>query len=278
MGATYKSRFGTFLTYSAMILFLTVTIYPILWLLNGSLKTESEFFSNVWGIASNPQFSNYINAWVKADFSTKYLNSVITTVSFLCILIPINCCAGYALARVEFKGRKFIYLFLLLGIMMPAGVLAMPTFNVVTEMGLLNTRTGLVLVYAAQAISFGMFLMRSFFISLPKSLEEAATLDGCSRFQGFIKVMLPLAIPGVTTQIIFSGLAVWNEYLRANLLIRSAELQTIPLGMASFALQDNINYPQMFAALIMAIIPVVIIYFLLQKTFVQGVAAGAVKG
>lgn len=265
-------------TYLAMIFFLIITLYPIFWLLNGSLKTETEFFSNVWGISADPQFGNYASAWLRADFSTKYLNSVITTFSFLCILIPINCCAGYALARVDFRGRNFIYPFLLLGIVMPAGVLAMPTFNVVNEMGLLNTRSGLVLVYVAQAISFGMFLMRSFFISLPRSLEEAATIDGCSRFQAFLKVMLPLAIPGITTQIIFSGLAVWNEYLRANLLIRSPELQTIPLGMASFANQDNVNYPEMFAALIMAIIPVVLIYFLLQKTFVKGVTAGSVKG
>ncbi len=270
------ARIGS--TYLAMFFFLIVTLYPIFWLLSGSLKSETEFFSNVWGISADPQFSNYVNAWVRADFSTKYLNSVITTFSFLCILIPVNCCAGYALARVNFRGRKFIYLLLLLGIMMPAGVLAMPTFNVVHEMGLLNTRSGLVLVYVAQAISFGMFLMRSFFISLPGSLEEAATIDGCSRFQAFRKVMLPLAIPGITTQIIFSGLAVWNEYLRANLLIRSPELQTIPLGMASFANQDNVNYPEMFAALIMAIIPVILIYLLLQKTFVKGVTAGSVKG
>lgn len=272
-----KILFQIFL-YVLILFFLTLTLYPIFWMLSGSLKTEAEFFSNVWGFPKNPQFANYAEAWQRASLGRKFLNSLITTSCFLCILIPMNCCAGYALARVHFKGRKIIYNYLLLGIMIPAGVLAMPTFTIVNEFGLLNTRTGLVLVYAGQAISFGMFIMRNYFIALPKSLEEAARIDGSTDFGAFVKIILPLAIPGIVTQIIFSGLANWNEYLRANLLIRSANLQTLPLGMASFANQDTIHYPVMFAALAMATAPVVIIYLLAQKTFVKGVSAGAVKG
>lgn len=264
--------------YIVVVFFLVITLYPILWMISGSLKTENEFYKNIWGLAKIPQFINYVHAWKKADLAPKFLNSVLTTGAFLCILIPINCCAGYAIARVNFKGKKVIFYFILMGIMMPAGVLAMPTFTIVNEMGLLNTRTGLVLVYTGQAISFGTFIMRGFFISLPKSLEEAAMIDGCSRFKCFIKIILPLAIPGITTQVIFSGLANWNEYLRANLLIRSSRLQTIPLGMATFANQDNINYPEMYSALVLATIPVVVLYLLAQKTFIKGVTSGAVKG
>lgn len=194
------------------------------------------------------------------------------------ILIPINCCAAYALARVQFKGKKVILNYLLLGIMLPAGVLAMPVFTVVNELGLINTRQGLVMVYAAQAIAFGMYIMRGFFISLPKSLEEAAMIDGCTRFQSFLHVILPLAVPGLVTQVIFSGLSVWNEYIRASLIIRTADLQTLPLGMVMFSNLENNNYPQMFAALSMATLPMVLIYLICQKAFQQGVTAGAVKG
>ncbi len=275
--ALRKVLFRIFL-YLLMAFFLVLTLYPIFWMLSGSLKTESEFFSNVWGLPENPQFQNYAEAWERAGLGMKFLNSVLTTGSFLLILIPMNSCAGYALARLSFKGKKLIYNYLILGIMIPAGVLAMPTFTIVNEMGLLNSRVGLVLVYAGQAISFGMFIMRNYFISLPKSLEEAARIDGSSDFGAFVRIILPLAVPGIVTQVIFSGLANWNEYLRANLLIRSAELQTLPLGMASFANQDTINYPVMFAALAMATAPVIIIYLLCQKTFVKGVAQGAVKG
>lgn len=264
--------------YFLIIFFLIVTLYPIFWMIAGSLKTEGEFFSNVWGFPDDPQWNNYIEAWQRAGFGRKLLNSFLTTSCFLLILIPMNSCAGYALARISFKGKNLVYTYLLLGIMIPAGVLAMPTFIIVNEMGLLNTRIGLVLVYAGQAISFGMLIMRNYFISLPKSLEEAARIDGSSDFGAFIKIILPLAIPGLVTQVIFSGLANWNEYLRANLLIRSEALQTLPLGMASFANQDTINYPVMFSALAMATAPVVVIYLLAQRTFVKGVAAGAVKG
>lgn len=264
--------------YVLILFFLTITLYPIFWMISGSLKTETEFFKHVWGFSSDPQFENYIRAWDRAGMARKFINSLLTTSSFLCILIPMNSCAGYALARVPFKGRTFVYSYLLLGIMIPAGVIAMPTFVIINRLGLLNTRTGLVLVYAGQAISFGMFIMRNYFISLPASLEEAARIDGCSNFNTFLKIMLPLAVPGMVTQVIFSGLANWNEYLRANLLIRSSELQTLPLGMASFADQDTIHYPEMFAALVMATAPVVIVYLLAQKTFVKGVTSGAVKG
>lgn len=278
MSAKTKKKLGNAACYLIMLFFLLITVYPILWMLFGSLKTESEFFTNIWGLPAVPQFQNYVNAWQRAALGPKFLNSLCTTGAFLCILIPMNCCAGYALARTNFRGKKFVYSFLMLGIMMPAGVLAMPTFTVVNEMGLLNTRTGLVLVYAGQAISFGMFIMRNYFVALPKSLEEAAMIDGCNRFMAFLKVMLPLAIPGITTQVIFSGLANWNEYLRANLLIRSNELQTLPLAMASFSNQDTIDYPEMYAALAMATLPVVILYLASQRTFIKGMTAGAVKG
>lgn len=273
-----KRTMGMAGAYLLMLLFLIVTLYPILWMLFGSLKTETEFYTNIWGLAKSPQFENYLRAWDRATLAPKFMNSLMTTGAFLLLLIPINCCSAYALARTSFRGKKLIYSYLMLGIMMPAGVLAMPTFTVVNEMGLLNTRAGLVLVYAGQAISFGMFIMRNFFIALPKSLEEAAMIDGCNRFKSFLWVILPLAVPGITTQVIFSGLANWNEYLRANLLIRSNQLQTLPLGMASFANQDTINYPEMYAALVMATLPVVILYLAAQKTFVKGMTVGAVKG
>lgn len=269
---------GTGLIYLLMALFLIITVYPIIWMLAGALKGENEFYSNIWGLPSSPQWENYAAAWKKAGMGRKYLNSILTTAGTLCLLIPVNCCAAYALARVNFRGKRAILNYLLLGIMMPAGVLAMPVFTVVNELGLINTRIGLILVYTAQSIAFGMYIMRGFFISLPKSLEEAAMIDGCTRFQSFLHIILPLAVPGLVTQVIFSGLSVWNEYIRASLIIRTPELQTLPLGMVAFSTLENNNYPQMFAALSMATLPMVLVYLLCQKAFQKGVTAGAVKG
>lgn len=276
--AKRKKLIKSAFVYLMMAFFLVITIYPIIWMVSGSLKSESEFYSNIWGLPQSIQWKNYRDAWNKAGMGTKYLNSILTTGMVLCLLIPVNCCAAYALARVRFKHKKLILNYLLIGIMIPAGVLAMPAFTVVNEFGLVNTQIGLVLVYAAQSIAFGMYIMRGFFISLPRSLEEAAMLDGCSRFQSFVHVILPLAIPGLVTQVIFSGLSVWNEYIRASLIIREPGLQTLPLGMVSFATMENNNYPQMFAALSMATIPMIIVYLICQKAFQKGITAGAVKG
>lgn len=120
--------------------------------------------------------------------------------------------------------------------------------------------------------------MRSFFISLPKSLEEAAMIDGCTRFGSFLRVILPLSVPGLMTQVIYSGLNVWNNYLMANLLIRSPEKQTLPLGLAIFTAENNVKYPVLFAALVCVTVPMLLVYIAGQKTFIAGMTAGAVKG
>lgn len=266
------------LLYSLLVIALVITLYPVLWMILGSLKDTNEFYNNIWGMPSTFRFENYINAWEKAGIGPKYVNTILVTVGFLCILLPTVSCAAYAIARLEFKGKKKIYSYFLTGIMVPSGILAIPSFIMATKLGLTNTRVGLILFYVAQATAFGVFLMRSFFISLPKSLEEAAMMDGCTRFGSFVRVILPLSAPGLMTQVVYSGLVVWNEYMIASLFVRSTEMQTLPLGMSVFIGQYSTDYPSLFAALVCATLPMLIIYICAQKTFIAGMTAGAVKG
>ena len=196
----------------------------------------------------------------------------------LALLLPSVCFAAYALSRLQFKGKKVIFRYLLMGVMIPAGVLAIPSFAIAVKLHLVDTRIGLILFSAAHSLAFGVFLMRSFFISLPKSLEEAAMIDGCTRFGCFLRVILPLSKPGIMTQVIYSGLNIWNNYLMANLLLRSSEKLTVPLGLAIFTADNTVDYPVLFAALVIATIPMLIIYIAGQKTFIEGMTAGAVKG
>lgn len=268
----------TTLFYAALLAVFAVAVYPVLWLIAGSFKDDYEFFNNIWGMASKLRWENYVSAWTRAGLGRKYVNSLLVTGGFLVVLLPVVSCAAYAIGRVQFKWRKQIYMFFLLGIMIPSGILAIPSFSVAVKMNLVNSRVGLVLFYAAQATAFGIFLMRSFFISLPKSLEEAAMIDGCTRFGSFVRVILPLSKPGIVTQVIYSGLTVWNEYFLASLFIRTPEKQTLPLGMATFVNQYNIYYPELFAALVLVTVPMIIVYILGQKTFIAGMTAGAVKG
>lgn len=266
------------LAYLALLVVFLIIIYPVVWMIAGSLKTEQEFYQNVWGLPSQFQWDNYSRAWNHAKLGQKYVNSLLVTGGFLCILLPVVCCAAYAIARVQFKGKNWFFRYLLMGVMIPGGVLAIPSFALAVKLSLVDTRTGLTLFCVAHSIAFGVFLMRSFFISLPKSLEEAAMIDGCTRFGSFLRVILPLSVPGLMTQVIYSGLNVWNNYLMANLLIRSPEKQTLPLGLAIFTAENNVKYPVLFAALVCVTVPMLLVYIAGQKTFIAGMTAGAVKG
>lgn len=266
------------LMYALLLAVFLVSVYPVLWMILGSLKDTKEFYNNIWGFPRLLNWDNYSYAWNKAAIGQKYLNSLTVTAGFLAVLLPTVCCSAYAIARLNFPGRKKLYSYFLIGIMVPSGILAIPSFIVATRLGLTNSRLGLILFYAAQATAFGIFLMRSFFISLPKSLEEAAMMDGCTPFGSFLRIILPLALPGIMTQVIYSGLTVWNEYMIASLFVRSTELQTLPLGMRVFVGQYSTDYPSLFAALVCATIPMLLIYILGQKSFIAGMTAGAVKG
>ena len=275
-----KKKISIYHIVSAVILLIMVIIciYPIVWMFFGSMKDKAEFYTNIWGLPKQIHLDNYIAAWKNADLGRRFINSLIVTLGSMCIMIPVTSCAAYAVARLNFKGKNLIYMYLLLGIMIPAGVLGIPTFTVAMKMGLLNSHFGLMLIYAAQNIAMGMFIMRGFFISLPRELEEAAMIDGCSRFGCFVRIIVPLARAGVATQVIFNGLTIWNDYFMANIMITKDELRTLPLSIANFVGKHSTNYPELFAMLTMATIPVIIVFVLSQKSFIEGVAAGAVKG
>lgn len=261
-----------------LLIMVIICIYPIVWMFFGSMKDKAEFYTNIWGLPKQIHLDNYIAAWKNADLGRRFINSLIVTLGSMCIMIPVTSCAAYAVARLNFKGKNLIYMYLLLGIMIPAGVLGIPTFTVAMKMGLLNSHLGLMLIYVAQNIAMGMFIMRGFFISLPRELEEAAMIDGCSRFGCFVRIIVPLARAGVATQVIFNGLTIWNDYFMANIMITKDELRTLPLSIANFVGKHSTNYPELFAMLTMATIPVIIVFVLSQKSFIEGVAAGAVKG
>lgn len=261
-----------------LILMLVICVYPILWMFLGSMKDSNEFYTNIWGLPGRFHLDNYVAAWENADLGRRFVNSIIVTAGSLCVMIPVTSCAAYAVARLKFKGKNAIYMYLLTGIMIPAGVLGIPTFTVAMKVGLLNSHFGLMLIYSAQNIAMGMFIMRGFFISLPKELEEAAQIDGCSRFGCFVRIIVPLAKAGIATQVIFNGLTIWNDYFMANIMITRDELRTLPLSIANFVGKHTTNYPELFAMLTMATLPIIIIFILSQKSFIEGVSAGAVKG
>lgn len=278
LSRTASTRWIRGITYVLMAVILLVTVYPMVWMVLGSLKGGSEFFGNVWGLPADPVWSNFPDAWREAGLGRKFTNSIVVTAASMAIVLTVTSMAAYALSRLQFRGRRPVYYLLLMGIMVPFGVIAIPVFSVVVELGLLNTLPGLILVYAAQGVPLGTFLMYSFFASIPEELEDAALIDGCRPFGAFVRVILPLTIPGLITQLIFTGTTVWNEYFMASILIHREALQTLPLGLVVFTSKFGIDYPQLFAALTIVTVPLVVLFLSAQRQFIAGMAAGAVKG
>ncbi|WP_158970494.1 carbohydrate ABC transporter permease [Chachezhania sediminis] len=265
-------------SYLLMAIMAVLALYPLVWMALGSLKSGGEFYTNIWGLPADPQWRNFPDAWVRGGLGIKFLNSAIVTFGTLAITLPVTSIAAYAITSMDFRGRSLAYGALLLGIMIPFGVTAIPVFSVIAQLGLLNTRLALVLVYSAQAVAFSTFLMCAFFQSLPAEIEEAARLEGCTRFSAFWRVMLPLARPGLAAQAVFVGTTAWNEYFLASLIIRDPARETIPVGLVSFTGRYATDYPALFAALTMATLPLLALYLLAQKQFVAGLTGGAVKG
>lgn len=265
-------------TYLVMLILLLLTIYPMVWMIFGSLKPLGEFYTNIWGWPRTWSWANFSQAWNDVQLGQKFVNSTIATIGTLILAIPLCSMAGYAFAKVNFPLRRYIYYFVLAGIMIPFGVTAIPVLSTELQLGLFDTRTGLILVYAAQSLPFGIFLMYSFFQSIPNELEEAALIDGCSRLKAFVRIILPLARPGLATMLIFTGTSVWNEYLMASVLIHQPNLETLPLGLVDFTTAHSTNYPELFAALTIATAPIVAVYLIAQRQFISGLTAGALKG
>lgn len=273
----HASPTAKFFSYMLLLGIVLITVYPILWMVFGSLKSDAEFYSNVWGPPQQPVWMNYVEAWARGGLGEKFLNSFLVLTGTLLLVLPVTALAAYAIAKLKFPGRNVILFVLLMGMMIPQGVTAIPVFSVVVRLGLINTHLSLILVFSAQAISFSVFILQAFFRSLPDGIEEAALIDGCSQIGAFVRVILPLSIPGLATQVVFTGMQVWNEYFMSSLLIRSVDLQTLPLAIVEFTGRYSTDFPQLFAALAIITLPVIFLYILGQKQFISGMTAGALK-
>lgn len=266
------------LVYAALIVVLLQTIYPLFWVLSGSLKTKNEIITNVWGPPAGLEFGNYAEAWKMAGMGMRIVNSVSITAAALVVLVAAATPCAYALARLRFRGRGVVTAAIVAAMFVPPQVMAIPLFMVARDLGLINNRLGVAVIYAASSLPLSVFILRSFFLTLPADLEDAARVDGASRFQILLHIMLPLIRPGVALVLIFGFIEIWNDFFLAFLLLRKPELQTIPLGLVSFFQQYDSLWNLYFAALMITTLPVIIVFLLMQRQFIAGLTAGAVKG
>lgn len=263
-----------------MWLYAFIVVLPILWVIITSLKTNQEFVQNPWGLFSSPQFINYANAWGKVKFNIYALNSVVLTVIAVLLSTVLACCAAYVLVRMRFFGASGLLSFFIAGLYIPIVLILPSEFEMLSRMNLIDSHLGLCLVYIAFCLPYSILVMSGFFKSIPKELEDAAYIDGCSRFKTFWKIIMPVSKNGIITMAIFNFLWVWNDFVIALTLIISDEKRTLPVGlivlMSTFKLKAD--WVTLFAGINMVMLPTVIVYIIFQKSLQEGLSGGAVKG
>ena len=265
----------TFVLISMGLLFIIV-LFPFLWLILSTFKVDADIVKyppTLFGLQYT--ISSYIKVWDSIPLLDFLKNTVIFAGSVTIISVLFDSMAGYAFARFSFKGKKIIFTFVLITMMIPFQVLMIPLFIEVFKLGILNTYSGLILPRMADA--FGIFLMRSAFVSLPKELEEAARVDGYNEFQIFFKIMLPLSKPAIITLGIINLMGNWNDLLYPLMLTSSTKMRTISAGLALFVGQRTLEYGPTLAAALIALIPLIIVYIFAQKYFIQGIATTGLK-
>ena len=262
-----------------MLLAFFISVYPLLWVVIQSLKTETEFLKSIWTLPARLNFQNYATAWNDAGMSRYFMNSVVVTLVTTAVNLVFVTCAGYAFAKLTFPGKTFFYYMIIFNLLIPTAIILLPMFTMVNRMHLVNTLPALVFPYFQGFAPMGLIICRNYFEDLPDELMEAGKLDGCSNMQVFRKIMLPLAKPILATMAILSAMQVWNEYLWALTSITDESKYTLSVGVALFNKKtETVGYTPVFAALSISALVIVVVYLCMQKNFVKSIAAGAVKG
>jgi ABC-type glycerol-3-phosphate transport system permease component len=277
--AGVQRRFSRLVMYLILGLWSLFTIFSISWIMLASLKSTREIFREPFKLPSEMMWENYVNAWNSVRLGDYIINSVIVVTVSLVVLLAVSAPAAYALSRFKFRGAAMLTMVYIAGMGIPFPLLFIPLFAILTFIRLINTLPGLMLVYVALSIPFTVFLLTGFFATLPKELEEAALIDGCSNWQTFWHVMLPLASPGVITAAIFNGIGLWNEYQLALVFINNPDNRTLSLGLYSMqnAMQYTGDWPGLFAGVVIVMVPTILLYIFLSEKMISGITMGAVK-
>lgn len=264
--------------YSLLLFVVLISLAPFVWVVLSSFKTNTEVLNSALSWPSHFSFIAYANALTRSRFLLFFFNSLFVSTLATLVAISIFGMAAYVLARYEFPGRNLIHAMLISSILISLIPMQQPILIIIRTLYLYDTRWALILVYAVKGLPIVIFVMHSFFKSLPKELEEAAALDGASFWQTYTRVMLPLATPAIASSGVLIFLNSWNEFLFALLLTQSEETRTLSYALRFFVNMFSYDYPTLFAAMFLTLLPSIIIYILLQEQIHKSLVGGAVKG
>ena len=271
-----SSKLGDFLTsaFGKVVMFLVIfiSLYPIVWVFLSSFKENPGGLS----LPTEWVFDGYITIFTKLNILTYFKNSFIIASTVISVLIVSM--AAYVSARMEFKLKGLITLMFSTTLFIPAISISLPIYQLLGNLGLKDTHIGVIFIYSGLGIATTFFILRSYFLTIPKEMEEAARIDGCGYVGSFFRIIVPIAKPGISTAAIMAFLNNWNEFYFASLLLKSKEKMTLPALLGQFTTAYSKNLNGMFSAIIVTVVPTIVIFCLLSETFVKSLTAGAVKG
>lgn len=271
------SKWGKILVYSYMLLTCAISLLPLVWVFLSSLKAEP-IVEHGFSWPASPTVDGYVNVFTKLHVLDYFWNSFkVVSVSVLLSISMISLSA-YVIARMDFKGKGLVSAMIYSTLFIPATAMTFPIYNLVNKLGIYNTPMALIFVYTCSGIAMSFFIIRNYFSIIPKEMEEAAEIDGCSYFQVFWHVMLPIARPGIMTAAVIAFMNNWNEYYWSSMLLIKSESLTVPALLGQFTTSFNTNYNGLFSAIVVIILPPIILFACTSKYFVEALGGGAVKG
>ena len=279
MSKTALARLQTALAYGVLSFLLVLVLFPFYWMTITSFKTEDQMRSLDSMFWPAPfVLDNYVQLLTKTDFTAWFGNSAMVAVSSTLVATAIGTIGAYALARLKFRGRAFMSSAVLITYLVPPAILFIPLYAQIRALGLSDSLAGLIAAYPSFTVPFVTWLLMGYFESIPVELEEAAMIDGATRFGAFRRVILPLAGPGVLAAALYAFTQAWNEFLYALVFITDVKLRTLPVGLSGFITGDVYGWGYLMAGAVLTTLPVIAVYIYLQKYMVEGLTAGSVKG
>jgi arabinogalactan oligomer/maltooligosaccharide transport system permease protein len=280
MAAVDKRRsLGASIGIHAMLLTATaIAVFPVLWILASSFKPANRILSSEIRLIDRPTLENYTRVLTETDFPTWFLNSVVTAGFTMLFGVFMAASAGYALSRFNFPGRRTLMWTFLVTQMFPVAILIVPIYTIMANLGLINTLTSLVIAYCTVAVPFCTWMLKGYYDTIPRELDEAAALDGLGPFQTFWRVILPLARPGLAVTMFYTFLTAWSEIAYATAFLQTDDKFTLGYGLQTFVPQFNQRWEYLTPAAILVLVPAALVFMLAQRHLVGGLTAGATKG
>lgn len=278
LGQRAARGFSMFFANFFLILFSATCIFPVIWLIYSSFKSNAEFSADILALPGSLNLEHYIRILKNGEMLTYLINSLRTTLLSLVLILLFGFIVGYFLARFRFKGRKLIYNYFLLGVLIPIHAIIVPMYILFKQTHLSDSWITLIFPYVSFGLPIAVFLVESYIKSLPKEMEEAAAIDGSSFSRTLFTIILPMTAPILTAVGIIQFFTCWNEFIFSLILINDQNLMTIPVGLSRFKGQFSAEYPVMMTTMVIGMAPAMILYFCFSKQIIKGMVAGAVKG